>query len=72
VDIRSSAAVYTLVEGAPLKILHHGEPLTVTVSRPVERPLPPVPVQPEPQQPRGRRPADRMGGAAMTGGEAVG
>ncbi|MEU9008971.1 glycosyl hydrolase family 65 protein [Streptomyces sp. NPDC048479] len=72
VDIRSSAAVYTLVEGDPLKILHHGEPLTVTVSRPVERPLPPVPVQPEPQQPRGRRPADRMGGAAMTGGEAVG
>lgn len=72
VDIRSSAAVYTLVEGDPLKILHHGEPLTVMVSRPVERPLPPVPVQPEPQQPRGRRPADRMGGAAMTGGEAVG
>ncbi|MEW2086464.1 glycosyl hydrolase family 65 protein [Streptomyces sp. NPDC005283] len=72
VDIRSSAAVYTLVEGGPLEILHHGEPLTVTVSRPVERPLPPVPVQPEPQQPRGRRPADRMGGAVTTGGEVVG
>ncbi|MFD9223340.1 glycoside hydrolase family 65 protein [Streptomyces sp. NPDC060064] len=72
VDIRSSAAVYTLVEGDPLKILHHGEPLTVTVSRPVERPLPPVSVQPEPQQPSGRRPADRMGGAEMTGGEGVG
>ncbi|MFF3458415.1 glycoside hydrolase family 65 protein [Streptomyces sp. NPDC002730] len=69
VDIRSSAAVYTLVEGDPLKIMHHGEPLTVRVSRPVERPLPPVPVQPEPQQPRGHRPADR---AAMIGGEAVG
>ncbi|MFF3244703.1 glycoside hydrolase family 65 protein [Streptomyces sp. NPDC002870] len=72
VDIRSSAAVYTLVEGDPLKVLHHGEPFTVTVSRPVERPLTPVPVKPEPLQPRGRRPADRMGAAAMTGGEAVG
>ncbi|MGW1881368.1 glycoside hydrolase family 65 protein [Streptomyces sp. NPDC001970] len=62
VDVSGSAARYTLVEGDPLRIVHHGEPLTVTVSEPVERPLPTAPVLPEPQQPRGRRPADRVSG----------
>ncbi|MFE7777176.1 glycoside hydrolase family 65 protein [Streptomyces sp. NPDC057445] len=68
VDIRASAARYTLVEGDPLEILHHGEPLTVSMSAPVQRHLPAVPVQPEPQQPKGRLPADRAGGGAAVAG----
>ncbi|MGW1888754.1 glycoside hydrolase family 65 protein [Streptomyces sp. NPDC002004] len=60
VDIRQSGARYTLLEGDPLHVLHHGEQLTVTLADPAERPLPPVPVAPEPQQPPGRHPADRL------------
>ncbi|MEU0392277.1 glycosyl hydrolase family 65 protein [Streptomyces sp. NPDC006208] len=71
VDISRTAARYTLVEGDPLQILHHGEPLTVSAAETVERPLPPMPVRPEPQQPKGRRPADRAGAEEPTAGEAA-
>lgn len=67
VDIGSSAARYSLVEGEPLEFMHHGERLTATVAEPVERPLPPVPVQPEPQQPKGRRPLDRSAAGESLG-----
>ncbi|MER6277988.1 glycoside hydrolase family 65 protein [Streptomyces sp900105245] len=57
VDIGPTHVRYRLVEGEPLEVLHHGEPLTVTAGAPVERPVPPAAARPEPQQPRGRRPA---------------
>jgi alpha,alpha-trehalose phosphorylase len=56
VDLEQTRARYRLVEGEPLVVLHHGEPMTVTADAPVDRPIPPAPVRPEPQQPRGRRP----------------
>ncbi|MFF4845088.1 glycoside hydrolase family 65 protein [Streptomyces collinus] len=59
VDIDQTRARYRLVDGDPLEVLHHGEPVTVTAGDPVDRPVPPAPVLPEPQQPRGRRPAGR-------------
>ncbi|MES4891251.1 glycosyl hydrolase family 65 protein [Streptomyces sp. NPDC096012] len=59
VDLERSRARYRLVEGEPLVVLHHGEPMTVTSDAPVDRPIPPAPVRPEPQQPRGRRPEGR-------------
>ncbi|MFD4143281.1 MULTISPECIES: glycoside hydrolase family 65 protein [unclassified Streptomyces] len=72
VDISRTAARYTLAEGDPLQILHHGEPLTVSAAETVQRPLPPMPVRPEPQQPKGRRPADRAGAEEPAAGEAAG
>ncbi|MFD5424785.1 glycoside hydrolase family 65 protein [Streptomyces sp. NPDC127084] len=72
VDIRHSGAHYTLTEGEPLTLLHHGELFTVKAGEPMRLPLPHVPTQPEPQQPKGRRPADRMGGMEPVGGEAGG
>ncbi|MFI9247472.1 glycoside hydrolase family 65 protein [Streptomyces sp. NPDC053086] len=56
VDIGRSHARYQLVEGEPLVILHHGEPVTVTADTPADRPVPALPARPEPQQPAGRRP----------------
>ncbi|MFG2606509.1 glycoside hydrolase family 65 protein [Streptomyces sp. NPDC048514] len=56
VDLEQTRARYRLVEGEPLVVLHHGEPMTVTADAAVDRPVPPAPVRPEPQQPRGRRP----------------
>ncbi|WP_328726496.1 glycoside hydrolase family 65 protein [Streptomyces sp. NBC_00259] len=69
VDIRRSTARYVLEEGEPLHLLHHGELLTVSGDRPVERPLPPARVLPEPQQPKGRPPADRSPTGAFDGDE---
>ncbi|WKE67865.1 glycoside hydrolase family 65 protein [Streptomyces sp. WP-1] len=56
VDIGPKQVRYGLVEGDPLTILHYGDPLTVSVDAPQDRPIPPPPVHPEPQQPRGRHP----------------
>ncbi|MER6074521.1 glycosyl hydrolase family 65 protein [Streptomyces sp. NPDC001817] len=56
VDIGPSHARYRLLEGEPMELAHHGEPMTVTVDAPVDCPLPPTPTRPEPQQPPGRRP----------------
>ncbi|MFE2578605.1 glycoside hydrolase family 65 protein [Streptomyces sp. NPDC059378] len=62
VDIGPADARYLLQEGEPLEVLHHGEPMSLTVGVPVDRPVPPVPARPEPQQPRGRRPVGLPGG----------
>ncbi|MFE1886151.1 glycoside hydrolase family 65 protein [Streptomyces diastatochromogenes] len=62
VDIGPSHARYRLVEGEPMVVLHHGEPITVTTDAPVDRPMPPVPARPEPQQPPGRRPVGLLTG----------
>lgn len=53
VDISRTAARYTLVEGDPLQILHHGEPLTVSAAETVQRPLPRCPCGPNRSSPRG-------------------
>ena len=73
VDISAASARYSLDAGEPLRITHHGEPLTVSESKPAERALPRVPPQPEPRQPRGRGPADRSGdGLAEPAGDESG
>jgi alpha,alpha-trehalose phosphorylase len=50
---------YTLRDGEPLEIAHHGEPATVAVDAPLARPLPPLPQGSAPTQPAGRAPARR-------------
>ncbi|MEU6064635.1 glycosyl hydrolase family 65 protein [Streptomyces sp. NPDC047082] len=67
VDIGPANARYVLEEGDPLEVLHHGEPMTVTTDKPLDRPVPPVPARPEPQQPRGRRPVGLPGGEESGG-----
>ncbi|MFD1659126.1 glycoside hydrolase family 65 protein [Streptomyces caeni] len=57
VEVTGSAARYLLLGDEPLEITHHGEPLPLTPSVTVERPIPPARSQPEPEQPPGRRPA---------------
>ncbi|MEU2432842.1 glycosyl hydrolase family 65 protein [Streptomyces sp. NPDC007861] len=72
VDIRASAARYTLAEGDPMHLVHHGEDVTVAAGEPVQRPIPPLPAQPEPQQPKGRDPADRAASGLPDAGEGAG
>jgi alpha,alpha-trehalose phosphorylase len=59
VEVTQAEATYTLVEGEPLELGHHGEPLTVSVDAPVTAPIPPAPERPTPAQPPGRAPARR-------------
>jgi alpha,alpha-trehalose phosphorylase len=56
VDIRGGHATYSLLEGAPMVVSHHGQPLTVSKQKPVTRTIPSL-VSPAPvRQPPGREP----------------
>jgi len=59
VDITKSHATYTLMDGAPLEVGHHGELVTMTAHRPVTRAIHPPAARPAPSQPPGRAPARR-------------
>ncbi|MFJ7768500.1 glycoside hydrolase family 65 protein [Streptomyces sp. NPDC097107] len=56
VEVRADKATYTLLEGAPLTIHHHGAALTVDGEGPVTRAVPAPKRRPTPEQPPHRRP----------------
>jgi len=60
VEIRQREASYTLRDGDPLEITHHGERATVGGERPLVRPIPLPPSLVAPRQPAGRAPARRQ------------
>jgi alpha,alpha-trehalose phosphorylase len=59
VEVTPSAASYVLLDGQPLTVVHHGEPIVVSVGEPVVRLIPKPPVRAAPTQPPGRAPARR-------------
>jgi alpha,alpha-trehalose phosphorylase len=59
VDVRSDGVEYELLEGEPLALIHHGDPLTVAPASPERRSIPPAPRRPPPEQPPGRSPPRR-------------
>jgi alpha,alpha-trehalose phosphorylase len=59
VEVTDEGALYTLLDGEPLEIGHHGESVTVSREAPLRLPVPPPPVRPEPTQPAGRSPLRR-------------
>jgi alpha,alpha-trehalose phosphorylase len=58
-EVRHEGAVYTLLEGPPIEIAHHGERLRLEVGQPVTRQVPAPPALEPPKQPPGREPARR-------------
>ncbi|MBT8159546.1 MULTISPECIES: glycoside hydrolase family 65 protein [Arthrobacter] len=57
VEITRTMASYTLREGTPLQILHHGQPVTVSTGEALTCAIPePPPAGPRPVQPVGRGP----------------
>ncbi|UXY31528.1 glycoside hydrolase family 65 protein [Streptomyces sp. HUAS TT20] len=56
VEIEADKAVYTLLDGEPLTIHHHGDPLTLDTDGPAVRPVPATPLRPAPEQPPHRGP----------------
>jgi alpha,alpha-trehalose phosphorylase len=59
VDVTHREATYTLLEGSPMEITHHGELVSLETKTPVRRRLPKLPSPPTPRQPPGRAPARR-------------
>ncbi|NEY34835.1 family 65 glycosyl hydrolase [Streptomyces sp. PRKS01-65] len=59
VEIGADRATYTLLSGSPLRIRHHGQPLTVNGDGPVTRAIPAPKPRPAPEQPPHRRPNAR-------------
>jgi alpha,alpha-trehalose phosphorylase len=59
VAVTGAEATYSMVDGSPLELTHHGEPVTLTKTEPVTLAIPPVPARPAPRQPHGRVPAPR-------------
>jgi alpha,alpha-trehalose phosphorylase len=59
VDVRHEQASYSLVDGEPLEITHHGQDATIEHDGPLVLAIPPAPVRERPRQPPGREPARR-------------
>ena len=59
VEITHAEARYTLADGNPLEIWHHGQPVSLSAAKPQTRPIPLVSPRPRPSQPPGREPAYR-------------
>ncbi len=59
VEVRQSSAQYSLLSGAALEISHHGERVTLSSGKPVQRPIPPIDPGEPPVQPPGREPQSR-------------
>jgi alpha,alpha-trehalose phosphorylase len=62
IELVHALARYSLLEGPPLQVTHHGEAITVSTRRPVSRPIPELAAGELPRQPPGRSPARRTSG----------
>ena len=59
VEVTAREATYQLLDGTPLKVLHHSEEITISKEDAVTRPIPPIKAGPRPTQPTGRAPEPR-------------
>jgi alpha,alpha-trehalose phosphorylase len=59
VEATAAGATYTLADGEPLELAHHGERFTLRQGQPMTHAIPPAPVRPTPVPPRGREPTRR-------------
>ena len=59
VEVTHAEATYTLADGDPLEIVHHGQPVSLSAGKPQARPIPAAPSRTRPSQPSGREPVHR-------------
>jgi alpha,alpha-trehalose phosphorylase len=59
IDVVPPRTTYSLADGPPLEIRHHGSKQTLKPGEPLALPNPPPPAHETPSQPRGRAPARR-------------
>jgi alpha,alpha-trehalose phosphorylase len=68
VEVEHEQAIYSLLDGSPLEITHHGEAVTIEAATPLTLAIPPALERPRPSQPPGREPARRRKPARTAGG----
>ena len=61
VEVTHDRARYSIDDGQPLEIMHHGKPVKLSGGKPQERTIPKITPGPWPTQPSGREPAHRRG-----------
>jgi alpha,alpha-trehalose phosphorylase len=59
VEVTHAEATYTLADGDPLEIVHHGQPVSLSAGKPQARPISAAPSRTRPSQPSGREPVHR-------------
>jgi alpha,alpha-trehalose phosphorylase len=60
VEVAQADATYTVLDGPPVKLAHHGKAIRVTAGETAKESIPPLTVDgPAPKQPRGRAPQRR-------------
>jgi alpha,alpha-trehalose phosphorylase len=59
VEVTHEQARYSLLQGSPLQITHHGKTIDITTQQPVSCPIPDIAAGEPPRQPPGRSPARR-------------
>ncbi|GCE07917.1 glycoside hydrolase family 65 protein [Dictyobacter aurantiacus] len=59
IEVTATDVRYSLIEGSPLAIWHHGDKLALSTNEAVIRPIPRIKVGPRPTQPPGRAPVER-------------
>jgi alpha,alpha-trehalose phosphorylase len=59
VEVAKAEATYTLVDGAPLDVAHHGQTVSLSKEHSITLAAPPAPTRPAPSQPAGREPTRR-------------
>jgi alpha,alpha-trehalose phosphorylase len=59
VEVTAKEAIYQLLEGSPLKVMHHGHEITISKDNAITQPIPPIKAGPRPTQPPGRAPEPR-------------
>ena len=59
VEVTPGEVRYTMAEGDPLEVTHHGEPVTIATDSPITMQIPSPPERGAPAQPPGRAPAHR-------------
>jgi alpha,alpha-trehalose phosphorylase len=65
VQVTPVEATYTCVSGNPISLVHHGKTVVVSEGEPLTLPIPPPSERPEPTQPLGRRPPRRAAQIAL-------
>ena len=61
VEVNHDRARYSIDDGKPLEIMHHGKSVKLSGGKPQERTIPKITPGPWPTQPSGREPAHRRG-----------
>ena len=59
VEVTAKEAIYQLLDGSPLKVMHHGQEITISKENAITQPVPPIKAGPRPTQPPGRAPEPR-------------